>query len=461
MYLQDILEVAIGLIFMWLVISIGAMTIQEWVGNILQWRPKALQKSIRGMLNSRDLTQKLYDHPIISNLYIPAQKPGRKPRLPSYIPSERFSLAFFDLITNEGMEDSPLFDLSGSIDSVLATSITEPNQLDLAREEWKAIQETAKQVAVSGAKPSSVDSLKIQIQEFKAKFPETQPIFEKALLKVYAYYSDFNAEERSLTLTGPEDELPMRRLRLGAKAIGKTNPRLKLSIDALLREARSGVTNIDQIVVKTRSEFEQWFIDAMDRLSGTYKRKAQLVSFLIGFILAILLNVDTINAATTLWREPTLRQAIVAQATTNSTLSEQSGSTSSSTADTVGMLVSVADLQNQLRVLNFPFGWITNSEPYDPSVPCDLSGPSAYDTQGNALRILGIHVQSLCYPVINTIPVSKDNLIGWMTKLLGLILTGAAAAQGAPFWFDTLKKLVNIRSSGANPAEKPKEETPK
>jgi hypothetical protein len=33
--------------------------------------------------------------------------------------------------------------------------------------------------------------------------------------------------------------------------------------------------------------------------------------------------------------------------------------------------------------------------------------------------------------------------------------------QGAPFWFDTLKKLVNIRSSGANPTEKPKGETAK
>jgi len=41
-------------------------------------------------------------------------------------------------------------------------------------------------------------------------------------------------------------------------------------------------------------------------------------------------------------------------------------------------------------------------------------------------------------------------------KLLGIVLSAGAAAQGAPFWFDILKKLVNIRGSGANPDEKEK-----
>ena len=41
-------------------------------------------------------------------------------------------------------------------------------------------------------------------------------------------------------------------------------------------------------------------------------------------------------------------------------------------------------------------------------------------------------------------------------KLLGIILSAGAAAQGAPFWFDILKKLVNIRGSGSNPDEKSK-----
>jgi hypothetical protein len=37
---------------------------------------------------------------------------------------------------------------------------------------------------------------------------------------------------------------------------------------------------------------------------------------------------------------------------------------------------------------------------------------------------------------------------------MGLLMTGLAATQGAPFWFDILGKLVNVRGTGANPAEK-------
>ena len=37
-------------------------------------------------------------------------------------------------------------------------------------------------------------------------------------------------------------------------------------------------------------------------------------------------------------------------------------------------------------------------------------------------------------------------------KILGLLLTAVAVTQGAPFWFDLIKKLSNPRSSGPVPA---------
>jgi hypothetical protein len=44
-----------------------------------------------------------------------------------------------------------------------------------------------------------------------------------------------------------------------------------------------------------------------------------------------------------------------------------------------------------------------------------------------------------------------------LLKLIGWLITAGATVLGAPFWFDTLKKLVNIRGTGVNPAEKPAE----
>jgi hypothetical protein len=37
---------------------------------------------------------------------------------------------------------------------------------------------------------------------------------------------------------------------------------------------------------------------------------------------------------------------------------------------------------------------------------------------------------------------------------VGWILTAVAASLGAPFWFDTLNKFMNVRSVGASPDEK-------
>jgi hypothetical protein len=38
---------------------------------------------------------------------------------------------------------------------------------------------------------------------------------------------------------------------------------------------------------------------------------------------------------------------------------------------------------------------------------------------------------------------------GWITKLIGWLLTGVAVTLGAPFWFDLLKKLISIKG-GSN-----------
>ena len=166
MYLQEILEVAIGLVFMWLVLSIAAMTIQEWIGNVLNERAKDLEQNLQEMLNSDDLTKQIYDHPLITSLYHPAKRSHQKPRLPAYMPAGKFASALFDIVIKAGTEASPIKDLTGGINAQLAASLDDPAQLKLALDDWKTILETAKQVAASGAGQTAVDTLKAQIQAY-------------------------------------------------------------------------------------------------------------------------------------------------------------------------------------------------------------------------------------------------------------------------------------------------------
>ncbi len=453
MYLQEILEVAIGLVLMWLVLSIAAMTLQEWVETMLNGRAKDLERTIREMLSSRDLAKQLYAHPLIATLARPAKNPRKKGRLPAYIPSANFAAALFDIVTQAGTEASPVRTLTGEIDAHLAASLEDPAQLKLALDDWQTVLETGKQVAMAGTGQAAVDTLKLQIQTYGKKYPEIQPILDDALPTVYAFYKDFFDEERRLAPAAVEADMGMRQFRLGLKMMGNENPRLHETITAILRNAQVTAVRGDQAVAQARSQFETWFNNTMDRLSGSYKRKAQISSFIIGLVLALVMNVDSINLASSLWREPTLRQAIIAQAGRYTSANQIAVASTDPAGEVVSPLQTIPELQKQLQALNFPFGWTTNPVEYSETVTCDLSSPSAYDSLGNPSRLLGVHIGKVCVPVVNASPVNRDHFTGWLTKIFGLLITGAAAAQGAPFWFDILKKFINVRGTEVKPTE--------
>src|SRR6185295_3850195 len=59
---------------------------------------------------------------------------------------------------------------------------------------------------------------------------------------------------------------------------------------------------------------EQWFDDSMERVSGWYRRKVQLMLFVIATIVVVLLNADTLTTGRVLWRDDATRAAIVVKA---------------------------------------------------------------------------------------------------------------------------------------------------
>ena len=62
--------------------------------------------------------------------------------------------------------------------------------------------------------------------------------------------------------------------------------------------------------VKFQSGLAEWFENAMNRLSGTYKRKTQIWTFAIALIMAGLMNVNSIHVGRELWLRPMLARTI-------------------------------------------------------------------------------------------------------------------------------------------------------
>jgi hypothetical protein len=94
MFGSAILDVAIGLVSIFLFLSLIGTAINEWISGILRMRAKNLEEGIRTILNDRDgkgLTRAFYDHPLISSL-------ARGREKPSYIPSRIFAITLLDIL---------------------------------------------------------------------------------------------------------------------------------------------------------------------------------------------------------------------------------------------------------------------------------------------------------------------------------------------------------------------------
>ena len=107
---SEILEVAIGVIFVFLLVSIACAAIREGIEAWFKSRAAYLEYGIRELLHDRramGLANSLYNHPLVYGLY-PGGYPGalssdqppilaHGARLPSYIPSRTFALALLDM----------------------------------------------------------------------------------------------------------------------------------------------------------------------------------------------------------------------------------------------------------------------------------------------------------------------------------------------------------------------------
>lgn len=209
-------------------------------------------------------------------------------------------------------------------------------------------------------------------------------------------------------------EEPVARLRRGAEALA--NPAIKVAVLHALDMAGGDLA-------RAREELEGWFNGAMDRVSGWYKRRTQLILMLIGLAAAILLNLDPITITQRLSEDAALRGAVVAAAAAEAAKAE-------SAADVRAGQARVDALRGQMQRIGYPMGW-------DGPWP----GPQAAG--------LRCQVGQRC---VGEVGVGSALRLG-----LGWAITALAIMLGAPFWFDVLNKFMVIRST-VKPTQKSPDE---
>jgi hypothetical protein len=81
----------------------------------------------------------------------------------------------------------------------------------------------------------------------------------------------------------------------------------------------------------------------------------------------------------------------------------------------------------------------------DAAAPADALSPEALMTALNTLPV--------GWDVRRTVPAdTPGQWLFYLRWALGVAITASAAVFGAPFWFDLLQQLIQIRGTGAKPA---------
>jgi hypothetical protein len=101
MFGSSTIEIAIGMVFVFLLLSLIASTINEIILSSLNMRGKDLLRGLKTLLDDADATglvKGLYNHGQIFGLFEGNFDPKKMGNLPSYIPPQNFVMALLDVV---------------------------------------------------------------------------------------------------------------------------------------------------------------------------------------------------------------------------------------------------------------------------------------------------------------------------------------------------------------------------
>lgn len=483
MNLPVILDIALGLIFCYLILSLLASEIQELITTILQWRAEHLKKSIEVLISgsaeestseaqtARHLANSLYSHPLLRDLnqeakgsiekgfrkisggiinLIRSLSPnkqnifGDKNSAPSYIPPEAFARTLIDqlkikelaqMISYARVEKFKQENLLQQIveiyqDSELADENKRPLQKEFAKLGESFDEILADFKAQRTTLDGTIDRMAIKVESFikncQLILPANDETLETFYNRLEVFRQDnFHESERKALLASLKPSLnevvqiiaknPVVYAEFEKIFQDKNSPTyqgivqlidslpvaLKQSLSELASRAKTGTLNIEEDIRNLQEQVETWFDRSMTRASGVYKRNAKGVAILIGLVVAIVANADTIHIVSSLSKNSALRAAISQNA--------QQIVTKNPVTDAESLRALNTQVRRALDDVPLPLGWGTQN--------------INEQAQGNWQ-------------------------IPYLRQFLGWIISGIAISMGSSFWFDLLSKVVNVRNAG-------------
>lgn len=478
MFNSQMLDTAIGLIFVYFLLSLLCSVIIETVTGLTKKRPRMLSEGILSLLQDSKALSKLYEQPLfmgkstpknlfksIGENFIPLR--FKKAIFPSYISSRSFVLSLL-----ESLKQHP-----DVVKKLLRDKISPPDNKDQIKEF-----------------ENKLNSLPYDSNIKKALLPLLQSAgseTEKAFKSVNEWYDK--------TMTKPPEEI-LKEIKL--PTIGKYLQDARNIVDclpddnAIKKALLPLLDSADGSVDKAIENIEKWYDEAMERVTGWYKRYSQAFALILAFVVALVLNADTFQIGKAIYRDQALRASLVKMAekagegprsaTKQDSQKEQPGTSSASGQEEPGKRkqgVKMASSpttspKSKTEVGSTPAAAIQSTESGQavPGSRPPSSDPEKVDWGKKVKEIDDMYKQisSLNLPIGWPF---KETEAPWLAKLgfkeqpdtegldlvkvLGIFLTALMASLGSNFWFELLNKFLNLRNAGKKPLTKEEQEAQK
>ncbi len=484
------------------------------IERMLEDSPKQSETKVKALLNQlKESTIRLFDTPEgpASCVFyrLPVIKYLAKNTFhskPSYITRQTFSKALFEIFRIYGGANAAS-DLE-KIRNVLNGSLEHQGVLKLMRDE---IVKSTQGIGAQAKKPPDYSVIYDKILEIK-KAQERLPT-DATQAKLYKKIQKL-LDKSDKALRKKSDKNPEKKSNKSEKDVKKD---VVYQIDEMLNlfghETRSHMRSLlkdsNDDLLKFRLHLEQWFDDTQDRAAGWYKQQVQVLLLIIGLAFAAFFNANTVDIVHKLSIDKDARDKMVQLASDylkdpNSIRPNTNGEPpkdSSQINDNarIDSLKKVqAKLQKQIDDANslVGAGWpeLSDSLSLWEWTEDNLAKVSKDDglhysvieldqgESGKFVRKILVYPNTMTDAVLGCI----EEAIVWgaerykgfnpeMTKIKvetglfgtllymattffskafwGFLLTAIAISLGAPFWFDLLNKLMQIRGSVREPTQ--------
>ena len=207
------------------------------------------------------------------------------------------------------------------------------------------------------------------------------------------------------------------------QAVGKLpgtlqSNRIKGLLDSLQNDAKEDIAAFRKLI-------ENHYDAVMDRASGWYKRYAQKTALFISAALVVIANVDTISITSSLSSNPNVKAKMVEIAQRQLDAAKEAAIKPDGPAANTGSTTGT-----------------------DPVKEANDRSEKAAETLAKAnadLSSAGIKLGWKAFPA---------GCSDWVSKIIGLLISILAISLGAPFWFDMLSRVMQVRAAGVSPRDK-------